>query len=148
MSNFDDIRQIATAIELAIRWSDQDINGHVNNARILTLMEEARVRAFQQWTSTTPDGKGYRRVVRALNTTFDREVHYGQDTTVWVWIPKIGKTSYVVGHLMVQDGQPCAYTEVTIVVIDSDTGRPKPHEAKYRAELERRSGPAYDPSNT
>lgn len=145
MSNLEHIRSVATPVTIQLRWSDQDINGHVNNARILTLIEEARVRAFQQWTSTTPDGTGYRRVVRALNTTFDQEVHYGKDTKIWVWIPRIGKTSYVVGHLLEQDGQPCVYTEVTIVVLDSTTGRPKVHEPDYRAELELRAGPVYDP---
>lgn len=33
-----------TDITLALRWSDQDANGHLNNARIVTLMEESRVR--------------------------------------------------------------------------------------------------------
>ena len=29
--------------ECALRWSDMDAYGHVNNARFLTLYEEARV---------------------------------------------------------------------------------------------------------
>src|SRR5690606_40496712 len=29
-----------------LRWSDMDVYGHVNNARILTLYEEARVALF------------------------------------------------------------------------------------------------------
>ena len=29
-----------------MRWSDKDVYGHVNNARFLTLFEEARVAAF------------------------------------------------------------------------------------------------------
>jgi acyl-CoA thioester hydrolase len=32
--------------ECALRWSDLDVYGHVNNARILTLYEEARVALF------------------------------------------------------------------------------------------------------
>lgn len=143
MSNFEQIQAYATPIEIQIRWSDQDVNGHVNNARIVTMVEEARVRAVQKWTGTTPDGTGYRRTVRALNTTFDHEVHYGPETIIWVWIPRIGNTSYVVGHLLVQDGRPCVYTEVTIVVIDSNTGKPKAHDDDYRTELEAHSGAAF-----
>ena len=30
--------------EMQLRWSDQDALGHVNNARVITLMEEARIR--------------------------------------------------------------------------------------------------------
>ncbi len=32
------------SIPISLRWSDQDPNGHVNNAAIVTLLEEARVR--------------------------------------------------------------------------------------------------------
>ena len=32
--------------EVAVRWSDMDAYGHVNNARFLTLYEEARVAMF------------------------------------------------------------------------------------------------------
>jgi acyl-CoA thioester hydrolase len=32
--------------ECALRWSDMDAYGHVNNARFLTLYEEARVAVF------------------------------------------------------------------------------------------------------
>ena len=34
------------AHECALRWSDLDVYGHVNNSRILTLYEEARVALF------------------------------------------------------------------------------------------------------
>ncbi|HIY86936.1 MAG TPA: thioesterase family protein [Candidatus Yaniella excrementavium] len=148
MSDYQKIQAYATPVDVQIRWSDQDVNGHVNNARIMTLIEEARVRAVQQWTGTVPDGAGYRRAVRALHTTFDAEVHYGPETTIWVWIPRIGRTSYVVGHLLVQADQPCVYTEITIVVVDTATGKPKPHDRAYRNELETHVGPAYSPELT
>lgn len=143
MSNFAEICAVATPVRVALRWSDQDVNGHVNNARILTLVEEARIQAVQRWTATTPDGTGYKRMVRVLNTSFEQEVRYGPETTVWVWIPRIGNTSYVVGHLLVQNGEPCVYTEATIVVIDAETHKPLPHEAVYRTELQAHAGPPF-----
>ncbi|WP_022869560.1 acyl-CoA thioesterase [Yaniella halotolerans] len=143
MSDYQEITSYATDIEVQIRWSDQDVNGHVNNVRIMTLFEEARVRAMQQWTGATPDGTGYRRAVRALTTTYDREVQYGRQTTIWVWISRIGNTSFVVSHLLVQNDQPCVYTETTMVVVDTVTGKPRPHDAAYRRELEDHAGPAY-----
>jgi len=33
-------------VPIELRWSDLDAYGHVNNARMLTLLEEARVRVF------------------------------------------------------------------------------------------------------
>lgn len=143
MSNFAQIQAIATSVEVQLRWSDQDINDHINNARILTLIEEARIRATQLWMATTPGKSGTQRVVRALNTNFDKQVQYGPDTTVWVWVPRIGNSSFVFGQLLVQDGVPCVYTEATMVVIHPETGNPIPHDAAYRKELEAHTGPAY-----
>ncbi len=143
MSNFAQIRSIGTPIPLALRWSDQDINGHVNNVQILTLLEEARIRATQLWTATTPGETGPRRIIRAMTADFNREVHYGLETTVWVWIPRIGTSSFVIGHLLVQEAQPCVYLEATMVVVDRETGQPIPHDSAYRYELERHVGPPF-----
>lgn len=33
----------AFSTEVAVRWSDMDVYGHVNNARVVTLLEEARI---------------------------------------------------------------------------------------------------------
>lgn len=46
-------------VPLELRWSDQDANHHVNNATIVTLLEEVRMRAPKDIT----DGL---RVVRTL----------------------------------------------------------------------------------
>ncbi|MGH3796521.1 MAG: acyl-CoA thioesterase [Pseudonocardiaceae bacterium] len=32
----------AFSTDVAVRWSDMDVYGHVNNARVVTLLEEAR----------------------------------------------------------------------------------------------------------
>lgn len=143
MSNLDKIQAIATPIDIELRWSDQDINGHVNNARILALVEEARIRTAQLWHASTPGAEGPKRVVRALNSIFDNEVHYGKETTVWVWVPKVGNTSFVIGQVLTQDDQPCVYTEATMVVVNADTGQPKSLDSTYRQELEARAGPAF-----
>jgi acyl-CoA thioester hydrolase len=34
------------AVEVAVRWSDMDSYGHVNHARTVTLLEEARTELF------------------------------------------------------------------------------------------------------
>lgn len=143
MSNIAQIQTIATPIEVALRWSDQDVNGHINNVRLLTLIEEARIRATQQWTNATPGTNGPKRIVRAMNTSFTREVHYGSDTTIWVWIPRIGRTSIVFGQLLTQDNQPCVYSEATMVMVDAKTGFPMPHDAQLLQQLEPHTGASF-----
>lgn len=53
-------------VPLELRWSDQDANHHVNNATIVTLLEEVRVRTLKDIT----DGL---RVVRTLEVRYDGE---------------------------------------------------------------------------
>lgn len=143
MSNLEELLKLATPIDLQLRWSDQDPNGHVNNANIGTLFEEARIRARSAWNADASPNTDEKVLVRAQNTTFDREVHYAADTTIWVWISKIGRTSHVVSHLLLQDHTPCVYMEVTMVTIDVDSGTPKVPNQEYRQQLETHSGPRY-----
>jgi len=143
VSSFELVQDYATPVPLQLRWSDQDVNGHVNNVRILTLMEEARVRVTTMWMDATSGSVGAKRLVRALNASFEAEVLYGKDTVVWMWICRIGGSSYDLSHLLVQDGGPCVYTEATMVVIDEFTRRPKVHSGTFRTHLEKHYGPAY-----
>lgn len=122
--------------DLQIRWSDQDLNGHVNNARIITLVEEARVRAAQQWLNSLPHQKSPR-VVRSLTIDFTQALLYGLDVEAHVWISRIGTTSYVVSHQLHQNEQSCARCDAVIVQLDPHTGKPVPLDAELREALER-----------
>lgn len=119
---------------LDVRWSDQDLNGHVNNAQVLTLVEEARVRAVLSWSGTSPSPTTPR-VVRALNTLYDDELLYGS-LLARVWISRIGTTSYTVCHELLQENRPCVYAEAVIVVLDRETRSPTPISTELRAQLE------------
>ncbi|MCF1711246.1 acyl-ACP thioesterase domain-containing protein [Corynebacterium argentoratense] len=54
---------------LELRWSDQDANHHVNNATIVTLLEEVRMRAPKDITDEL-------RVVRTLEVRYDGELTF------------------------------------------------------------------------
>lgn len=145
MSNLQQIRESATPIALQVRWSDLDTNGHVNNARIVSLFEEARIRAREKWRAGGSDPLNGQLLVRAQTTSFDNEVLYGPDTSILVWVTRIGNSSYVVGQLLLQDEQPCVYMEVTMVVVDSQTGKPTRHSTAFQQHLSTYAGPRYDP---
>lgn len=122
----------AFTCELAVRWSDQDLNGHVNNARVITLVEEARVQADQAWAGLDSGWVGGR-VVRRLDVEFDRALHYGHPVAARVWIGRIGRTSFTVCHELSQQGQRCVYAECVMVMIDD--GAPTPVTDEQRAQL-------------
>ena len=122
--------------EIQIRWSDEDRYGHVNNARLLTLTEEARVRATRAWAGATP-GRDVHRVVRAMEVQYEAPVVYGPELTATVWITRIGKTSYTLRHELWQDGRRCVQCDAVFVHVDPDTGRSVAVTDEERAVLER-----------
>ncbi|WFP16435.1 acyl-CoA thioesterase [Citricoccus muralis] len=126
----------AFTCDLEVRWSDQDLNGHVNNARVLTLAEEARVRADTAWSGTGSAGVGGR-VVRNLEVEFARALHYGRPVRATVWVGRIGRTSYTICHELSQQGQLCVYAECVMVNLDAETGRPAELDADARQVLTR-----------
>lgn len=120
--------------EMELRWSDQDANGHVNNARAITLVEEARVRAALHWTDTFPNGERPR-VVRSLTVDFFRPINYGPELWAHVWVSRIGSTSYTVHHELHQNGEPCVIAETVIVQLNPDTHTPEPLDDRMRDAL-------------
>ena len=86
-----------------IRWSDQDANGHVNNARIVTLLEEIRIAAYLDWLDSTPDS-GFPRVVRTLSVDYLRPVHHRGILTGRLWVSRIGHSSFDMQHALVVVG--------------------------------------------
>lgn len=119
--------------EIGVRWSDQDLNGHVNNAHAITLMEEACVRATLAWTGTSPTPKTPH-VVRTINADYDRELSYAP-VTARVWVSRLGRTSYTVTHELYQDGERCVHGDAVIVNLDPETRRPAPLTDDERALL-------------
>lgn len=119
--------------EIGVRWSDQDLNGHVNNAHAITLMEEARVRATLEWTGSSP-APSTPHVVRSISADYDRELHYAP-VTARVWVSRLGTTSYTVTHELYQDGERCVHGDAVIVNLDPATRRPTPLTDDDRTRL-------------
>lgn len=121
---------------LQLRWSDQDILGHINNARILTLVEEARVRAILAWTGNN-DETVQQRVVRKMTALYERPVHYEPELTARVWVSHIGNTSFTLAHELRQDDQRCVLVESVMVMFDPKAGTAVKISDSQRAALEK-----------
>ncbi|MGO1531302.1 acyl-CoA thioesterase [Micrococcaceae sp. AOP34-BR2-30] len=134
--------------QLQLRWSDQVLHDHVDHVRVLTLIEEARIRAGRVWSGTTPDGgAGPNRVVRSLRAEYQHELKYrddGDGQTVIdarVWISRIGTTSYTVCHEIMQDERVCVYAEAVIVMLSKTDGAPTAIPQDIRRQLQRFAHP-------
>lgn len=126
----------AININLALRWSDQDLLGHVNNAKIMTLVEEARVRSVVQLQQDSRWNGPLDMVLRTSQTDFLRPVMYTGDVKVNVWISRIGNTSFVMQHELVQDDAVCVTVEAVVVMFDNTKQVPMVIPDHIRSALE------------
>ncbi len=86
-------------VQCPIRWSDMDAYGHVNNARFLTLLEEARIdllfgEAGRGAIGSLDGGL----LVRSQTITYERPVRHGDPFRVEMWISDIRGASFTVGY--------------------------------------------------
>lgn len=107
------------------RWSDQDLNGHVNHAAVVTLLEESRIK----WRSSMP---GTRRaeatptVVANLEVNYRRPVHHGEDLEVELTVTRIGTSSFSLEFKGTQQGAVAVDGQTVLVSVQPDTGQARP----------------------
>jgi acyl-CoA thioester hydrolase len=127
-----------------LRWSDLDAYGHVNNARMLSLLEEARIQAFWMNDETSEHAVGASTAVidanpgsSTLTLIARQEVEYlapipyrRQPLDVELWIGNLGGASIDVSYEVYSpDGvvprELHTRASTTIVLVDAASGRPR-----------------------
>jgi acyl-CoA thioester hydrolase len=121
-----------------VRWSDLDAFGHVNNARALTLLEEARV----DWLFVAAAEHGVNRltdgiVVARLAVAYLRSIVFGARVTVSMWVSALAAASFTVDYEVLADGQRAIEASTVLVPVDPATFRPPRLAADERAYLSR-----------
>jgi acyl-CoA thioester hydrolase len=153
-------------IPLHIRWSDIDGYQHVNNAKMFTLLEEARIAAF--WASVPGDarfdavgggidpthagtaegpgtkildtgpGSGTNTYIARQEIEYLAPVPYTlRPIEVELWISHLGGASIDVCYeIATGDGDPAVRAMTTLVLIDEETEKPRRMTAAERASWE------------
>lgn len=121
-------RKLLARIPISVRWRDMDSMGHVNNAKYISYLEEARVR----WLLTIPGVSMTDRiapVVAANNINYKRPLTWPNDIVVELYVDRLGSSSVTIGHRIVdqQEGD-VLYSDGNVVVVwmDTQTGRSAP----------------------
>ncbi|WP_166789873.1 MULTISPECIES: thioesterase family protein [unclassified Cryobacterium] len=121
---------------VAVRWSDQDLNGHVNNARVATLLEEARL-AWRAQALTGYDHVDSPTVVAALQLSFRRPIEFGPAVEIDVWVSRVGSTSYTLHYSGKQAGHPVLDASTVMVPVHPVHGTARLLDAEERSSLDR-----------
>lgn len=124
--------------ELQVRWGDSDRLGHVNNARVVEYMQEARslfLRAGAASVGAAPRAL----VVRKMDAEFLRPITDASGPVrVDVSVVSLGTSSFTVRHV-VRDaaGNVCATGDAVMVGFDVHAERARPLAEAEREVLTR-----------
>lgn len=130
-----------TTIEVAVRWSDMDAYGHVNNVEYLRYLEEARVYAFQEWFGQDRSLLDEGVLVARSEIEYLAPMPFSyRPALITLWCSRISGASFDIGYVVGMAGSDVVYAhaESTIVTYDLDRGGPRRlavHERAALAEL-------------
>ncbi|MGY2065750.1 acyl-CoA thioesterase [Blastococcus sp. SYSU DS0619] len=96
-----------------LRWSDPDMLGHVNHARALSLLEDARL-------ALGDDHAGGGLILARLEVDYLRQLYYrvGEELCVQSWVTRLGTKSFTMRQELAQDGEVAIRADVVLVVFD------------------------------
>ncbi len=109
-------------IEIKVRGYHLDLFGHVNNARYLEFLEEARWAAFEKTVDLVAlDGKGYAFTVVNININYRRPALMNDILCIETQIAKWGSRSAVIRQEVKNKatGEMVADADVTFVIFDT-----------------------------
>lgn len=123
--------------QVAMRWSDMDAYGHVNNVQFLTYVEEARVEMFKSVPLSGIDQVAAGILVAHSEIRYRRPLrHRHEPVPIDVWVTKIGGASFTLGYQVYdEDGVVYATAGSTMVPYDFARERPRRLTAEEKAWL-------------
>jgi YbgC/YbaW family acyl-CoA thioester hydrolase len=118
-----------TSLEIVVRPTEIDVNGHVNNAKFVEYLEWGR----EEWydlNGLTYDrlaAMGALTVTVNVNLNFRRECRQGEILAIVTRPDRLGRTSFAFRQeIRKQDGHVAADAVVTLVTIDPASRKPRP----------------------
>jgi len=125
-------------VPIHLRWSDLDAYRHVNNATMLRLLEEARVRTF--WEGERGIGDGVLTLIARQEIEYLAPMSYsGEPILIELWLSRIGGASLEIAYqVRGPEGDETVYARAATVVVfvDAATGKPTRLDEATRARWE------------
>ncbi len=131
----------AFCTDVAVRWSDMDVYGHVNNAQVVTLLEEARIELLF--------GEGARRGAGSLArgvVVVELAVHYRQPLVysatpvrVRLWVSELRAASFALDYAVTTGDGDAVTARTRLAPYDTVAQRPRrlmPVEQEFLARFQ------------
>jgi len=123
---------------IALRWSDMDAFNHVNNARFLTFLEQARIEWFEtigEWDGNSFLDLGL--IVANMNIAFLAPIEFHMDVRVYARIARLGNKSMLFEHEIKDEksGTLLGRAETVMVYYDYHTLSSQPIPDAWREKI-------------
>ena len=121
------------SIEIKVRGYHLDLFGHVNNARYLEFLEEARWAAFEDGVDLQAIAlKGWAFTVVNINISYRRPALMNNVLRIETEVAEWGRRSAVIRQVVKnkETGELVAEADVTFVIFDTNTGKAAPLEGE------------------
>ncbi len=120
---------------IEVRYGDLDPQGHLNNARYLTFMEQARIQYIKHlglWKSDSFMDVGV--ILADIHIAFHAPVQFGQAVRVGVRVSRMGRKSMEMVQVMedAESGQELATGTAVLVAYDYHNSRSVPIMDEWR----------------
>src|SRR5271157_5430712 len=117
-----------TALEIVVRPTEVDVNGHVNNAKYVDCMEWGREEWYerQELPYARLFALGAGTVTANLNLNFRRECRQGEFLVITTRPERLGRTSFALHQEIRKRDGTLAAGLITLVTIDPATRKSRP----------------------
>ncbi|MFO0928505.1 MAG: thioesterase family protein [Gemmataceae bacterium] len=116
------------SLEIVVRCTEIDVNGHVNNAKFVEYLEWGREEWYdrQNFPYDRLHALGAITVVVNINLNLRRPCHQGDVLRIVTWAQRRGRTSFALAQRIERADGPVADAIITIVTVAPDTRKPCP----------------------
>jgi acyl-CoA thioester hydrolase len=123
---------------IEVRYGDLDPQGHLNNAKYLTYMEQARI-AYLQYLGLWEGGSFFEigMILAEVCVTYKSPIHWGQVIRVGVRVSRLGNKSFDIQYTLEdsETGVEHASGSTVQVTYDYHTGKTIPIPARWRETI-------------
>ena len=113
--------------DVAVRWSDMDVYGHVNNARVVTLLEEARTELlFSEGARLGAQALARGVVVVELMVRYRQPLVYSaKPVQVRLWVSELRAASFALAYVVAGTDGDAVTATTKIAPYDTALRRPR-----------------------
>jgi acyl-CoA thioester hydrolase len=116
------------------RFCETDALGHINNAVYLNWCEEARIPIFKIFTPDL-DIKKWRLIIARNDISYKSPAYFGKSIVINTWVGRLGNSSIILEHEVVQEQVVVAHCQSTLVHFDYQLNKSRPIPEAERQSL-------------